>query len=181
MPWVVTCFDLLAPILGYCLAIRKLALQAGIFQEENNKSIIRQAANSSNTSKKNSLSSETMAPSAEEQRQGKMIKWNTSNISFFLLVLFTRVTFDRLFNSILNLIAKYLKRTQFSHRENIKLHIKRQLHIYKCKFNKKFLNMIFNFIICLFDIFLHKFYISYLFSCFFLRISFFFIFQKIKL
>ncbi|XP_006609598.1 6-phosphofructo-2-kinase/fructose-2,6-bisphosphatase-like isoform X1 [Apis dorsata] len=69
MPWVVTCFDLLAPILGYCLAIRKLALQAGIFQEENNKSIIRQAANSSNTSKKNSLSSETMAPSAEEQRQ----------------------------------------------------------------------------------------------------------------
>lgn len=111
MPWVVTCFDLLAPILGYCLAIRKLALQAGIFQEENNKSIIRQAVNSSNTSKKNSLSSETMAPSAEEQRQGKMIKWNTSNISFFLLVLFTRVTFDRLFNSILNLIAKYLKRT----------------------------------------------------------------------
>ncbi|XP_043794969.1 6-phosphofructo-2-kinase/fructose-2,6-bisphosphatase-like isoform X1 [Apis laboriosa] len=72
MPWVVTCFDLLAPILGYCLAIRKLALQAGIFQEENNKSIIRQAANSSNTSnrsKKNSLSSEIMAPSAEEQRQ----------------------------------------------------------------------------------------------------------------
>lgn len=116
MPWVVTCFDLLAPILGYCLAVRKLALQAGIFQEKNNKSIIIQAANSSNTSnrsKENSLSAETMAPSAEEQRQGKMIKWNTSNISFFLLVLFTRVTFDRLFNSILihKLIAKYLKRT----------------------------------------------------------------------
>lgn len=72
MPWLVTCFDLLAPILGYCLAIRKLALQAGIFQEENNKSIVPQAANPSNTSnrsKENSLSTKTMAPSAEEQRQ----------------------------------------------------------------------------------------------------------------
>ncbi|PBC28824.1 6-phosphofructo-2-kinase/fructose-2,6-bisphosphatase isoform X1 [Apis cerana] len=72
MPWLVTCFDLLAPILGYCLAVRKLALQAGIFQEKNNKSITPQAANSSNTSnksKENSLSTETMAPSAEEQRQ----------------------------------------------------------------------------------------------------------------
>lgn len=72
MPWLVTCFDLLAPILGYCLALRKLALQAGIFQEENNKSIVPQAANPSNTSnrsKENSLSTKTMAPSAEEQRQ----------------------------------------------------------------------------------------------------------------
>ncbi|XP_393453.3 6-phosphofructo-2-kinase/fructose-2,6-bisphosphatase isoform X1 [Apis mellifera] len=72
MPWLVTCFDLLAPILGYCLAIRKLALQAGIFQEENNKSIVPQAANPSNTSnrsKENSLSTKIMAPSAEEQRQ----------------------------------------------------------------------------------------------------------------
>lgn len=72
MPWLVTCFDLLAPIFGYCLAIRKLALQAGIFQEENNKSIVPQAANPSNTSnrsKENSLSTKTMAPSAEEQRQ----------------------------------------------------------------------------------------------------------------
>lgn len=76
MPWLVTCFDLLAPILGYCLAVRKLALQAGIFQEKNNKSITPQAANSSNTSnksKENSLSTETMAPSAEEQRQGKIM------------------------------------------------------------------------------------------------------------
>lgn len=76
MPWLVTCFDLLAPILGYCLAVRKLAVQAGIFQEKNNKSITPQAANSSNTSnksKENSLSTETMAPSAEEQRQGKMM------------------------------------------------------------------------------------------------------------
>lgn len=72
MPWLVTCFDLLAPIFGYCLAIRKLALQAGIFQEENNKSIVPQAANPSNTSnrsKENSLSTKIMAPSAEEQRQ----------------------------------------------------------------------------------------------------------------
>lgn len=34
MPWVAACLDLLAgPILGYCVAVRKLALQAGIMQE----------------------------------------------------------------------------------------------------------------------------------------------------
>ncbi|XP_017766784.1 PREDICTED: LOW QUALITY PROTEIN: 6-phosphofructo-2-kinase/fructose-2,6-bisphosphatase-like [Eufriesea mexicana] len=71
MPWVAAPFDLLAaPILGYCLAVSKLALQAGIFEEE---SIDRDtAANASNTSskqKETSLSAHTMAPSAEEQRQ----------------------------------------------------------------------------------------------------------------
>ena len=34
MPWVTACLNLLAePILGYCVAVRKLALQAGIVQE----------------------------------------------------------------------------------------------------------------------------------------------------
>lgn len=34
MPWVAACLDLLAgPILGYCVAVRKLALQAGIVHE----------------------------------------------------------------------------------------------------------------------------------------------------
>lgn len=34
MPWVAACLDLLVgPILGYCVAVRKLALQAGIIQE----------------------------------------------------------------------------------------------------------------------------------------------------
>lgn len=50
MPWVAACLDLLgAPLLGYCLAVRKLALQAGILQEG--------LANK-------------MAPCAEEKRQG---------------------------------------------------------------------------------------------------------------
>lgn len=67
MPWVAACFDLLAaPILGYCLAVRKLALQASIL-----------AANlpsTSNVSKDNTLNADTMAPSAEEQRQGKSLR-----------------------------------------------------------------------------------------------------------
>lgn len=44
MPWVAACRDLLAaPLLGYCLAVRKLALQAGILQESESA-----AANSTN-------------------------------------------------------------------------------------------------------------------------------------
>lgn len=86
MPWVAACLDLLAaPILGYCLAVRKLALQAGFFQEETNKPIITQTVNATNTStiqKETSSCADTMAPSVEEQRQGKTIKWNTSNMSF---------------------------------------------------------------------------------------------------
>lgn len=77
MPWVIACFDLLAtPILDHCLAVRKLALQTGILEEEtDDEPIVTQAANASNTSsrrqKESSLSADTMAPSAEEQRQGK--------------------------------------------------------------------------------------------------------------
>lgn len=77
MPWVVACFDLLTtPILDHCLAVRKLALQTGILEEETDKPILAQAANPTNTSsrqKESSLSADTMAPSAEEQRQGKAI------------------------------------------------------------------------------------------------------------
>ncbi|XP_012238129.1 6-phosphofructo-2-kinase/fructose-2,6-bisphosphatase 1 isoform X1 [Bombus vancouverensis nearcticus] len=73
MPWVAACLDLLAaPILGYCLAVRKLALQAGFFQEETNKPIITQTVNATNTStiqKETSSCADTMAPSVEEQRQ----------------------------------------------------------------------------------------------------------------
>ncbi|XP_050599420.1 uncharacterized protein LOC126928650 [Bombus affinis] len=73
MPWVAACLDLLAaPILGYCLAVRKLALQAGFFQEETNKSIVTQAVNAINTStiqKETAPCADTMAPSVEEQRQ----------------------------------------------------------------------------------------------------------------
>ncbi|XP_060823762.1 6-phosphofructo-2-kinase/fructose-2,6-bisphosphatase-like isoform X2 [Bombus pascuorum] len=70
MPWVAACFDLLAaPILGYCLAVRKLALQAGFFHEETNKPIITQATNTSTTKEETSSCADTMAPSIEEQRQ----------------------------------------------------------------------------------------------------------------
>ncbi|XP_074098072.1 6-phosphofructo-2-kinase/fructose-2,6-bisphosphatase isoform X1 [Cotesia typhae] len=38
MPWVAACLDLLGgPILGYCLAVRRLALQVGLLQEAANK------------------------------------------------------------------------------------------------------------------------------------------------
>lgn len=73
MPWAAACFDLLAaPIFGHCLSARKLPFQAAILQEGSDESIITLAANASNTSSirnGNSLSADTMAPSAEEQRQ----------------------------------------------------------------------------------------------------------------
>ncbi|KYN43725.1 6-phosphofructo-2-kinase/fructose-2,6-biphosphatase [Trachymyrmex septentrionalis] len=68
MPWVAACFDLLAtPLLGYCLAVRKLALQAGLLQEKKNDLAVRQTSNTGT-----SLNADTttiMAPNAEEQRQ----------------------------------------------------------------------------------------------------------------
>ncbi|KYM78171.1 6-phosphofructo-2-kinase/fructose-2,6-biphosphatase [Atta colombica] len=68
MPWVAACFDLLAtPLLGYCLAVRKLALQAGLLQEKKNDLAVRQTSNTGI-----SLNADTttiMAPNAEEQRQ----------------------------------------------------------------------------------------------------------------
>ncbi|XP_076659570.1 6-phosphofructo-2-kinase/fructose-2,6-bisphosphatase isoform X1 [Halictus rubicundus] len=65
MPWVAACFDLLAaPILGYCLAVRKLALQAGILQEGTQEPICTLAEK-----KENLLRADAMTPSAEEQRK----------------------------------------------------------------------------------------------------------------
>lgn len=38
MPWVTACLNLLAePVLGYCLAVRNLALHAGVLQEVDSK------------------------------------------------------------------------------------------------------------------------------------------------
>ncbi|XP_011635866.1 6-phosphofructo-2-kinase/fructose-2,6-bisphosphatase-like [Pogonomyrmex barbatus] len=68
MPWVAACFDLLAaPLLGYCLAIRKLALQAGLLQEKKNELAVRQTSNTEALS--NADTTTIMAPNAEEQRQ----------------------------------------------------------------------------------------------------------------
>lgn len=68
MPWVAACFDLLAaPLLGYCLAIRKLALQAGILQERGNDLVGKQTSNAGTPSYADAA---TMVPNAEE-RQGK--------------------------------------------------------------------------------------------------------------
>ncbi|KMQ91229.1 6-phosphofructo-2-kinase [Lasius niger] len=69
MPWVAACFDLLAaPLLGYCLAIRKLALQAGILQERRSDLVEKQT---SNTGAISNTEAATMVPNAEE-RQGKV-------------------------------------------------------------------------------------------------------------
>ncbi|KYN04929.1 PREDICTED: 6-phosphofructo-2-kinase/fructose-2,6-bisphosphatase-like [Cyphomyrmex costatus] len=68
MPWVAACFDLLAtPLLGYCLAVRKLALQAGLLQEKNNDLAVRQTSNTGTPL--NADTTTIMAPNAEEQRQ----------------------------------------------------------------------------------------------------------------
>lgn len=68
MPWVAACFDLLAaPLLGYCLAIRKLALQAGILQERRSDLVGKQTSNVGTPS---NADVSTMVPNAEE-RQGK--------------------------------------------------------------------------------------------------------------
>jgi hypothetical protein len=72
MPWVAACFDLLAaPLLGYCLALRKLALQAGILQERK----IDLAGSPTTTNAATPLHVDdtiNMVPNAEEQRQGKV-------------------------------------------------------------------------------------------------------------
>lgn len=68
MPWVAACFDLLAaPILGYCLAVRNLALQAGVLHEGTNEPINRPGSRASSLSGTKDVAD--MAPSAEEQRQ----------------------------------------------------------------------------------------------------------------
>lgn len=84
MPWAAACLDLLAaPIFGHCPSVRNPALQVGILQEGSDKPIITLAANDSDTSSlRNSLSAGTMAPSAEEQRQGKNHKRNKRIFSF---------------------------------------------------------------------------------------------------
>ncbi|XP_070160283.1 6-phosphofructo-2-kinase/fructose-2,6-bisphosphatase isoform X1 [Polyergus mexicanus] len=66
MPWVAACFDLLAaPLLGYCLAIRKLALQAGILQERRNDLVGKQTFNTGTPS---NVDAATMVPNAEERQ-----------------------------------------------------------------------------------------------------------------
>ncbi|XP_015110998.1 6-phosphofructo-2-kinase/fructose-2,6-bisphosphatase isoform X1 [Diachasma alloeum] len=63
MPWVAACLDLLVgPIIGYCIVIRRLALQAGILQEEG-----------TDTAGKGDIRGlkieHNMAPCAEEKRE----------------------------------------------------------------------------------------------------------------
>lgn len=71
MPWVVACFDLLAtPLLGYCIALRKLALQAGILQEKKADLVGKQASNTEVLL--NAGITTNMVPNTEEQRQGKV-------------------------------------------------------------------------------------------------------------
>lgn len=73
MPWVAACLDLLAaPILGYCLAVRKLALQAGILQEGPNaalKTPIPQTGDTECKRQRSFIAADSMAPSAEEKLQ----------------------------------------------------------------------------------------------------------------
>lgn len=70
MPWVAACFDLLAtPLLGYCLAVRKLALQAGLLQEKKNDLAVKQTSNTGTLLYADTTT--VMAPNAEEQHQGK--------------------------------------------------------------------------------------------------------------
>lgn len=62
MPWVAACLDLLVgPIIGYCIVIRRLALQAGILQEV--------GPNIGGTSDIGTVKiDDKMAPCAEEKR-----------------------------------------------------------------------------------------------------------------
>jgi hypothetical protein len=77
MPWVAACFDLLAtPLLGYCLAIRKLALQAGFLEEKKSDLAVRQTSNTETLL--NADTTTIMAPNAEEQRQGKVSRGGES-------------------------------------------------------------------------------------------------------
>lgn len=66
MPWVAACLDLLAgPVLGYCLAVRRLALQVGLLQEAANKINEEFIINKSNNNKLE------MAPCTEDKRPGE--------------------------------------------------------------------------------------------------------------
>ncbi|EFN82326.1 6-phosphofructo-2-kinase/fructose-2,6-bisphosphatase [Harpegnathos saltator] len=68
MPWVVACFDLLAtPLLGYCIALRKLALQAGVLLEKKTDLIRKQRSNTEVLL--NAGITTNMVPNTEEQRQ----------------------------------------------------------------------------------------------------------------
>lgn len=71
MPWVAACFDLLAaPLLGYCLAIRKLALQTGILQERRSDLVGKQTSSNTRLTISNTDTA-NMVPNAEE-RQGNV-------------------------------------------------------------------------------------------------------------
>lgn len=75
MPWVAACLDLLGgPILGYCLAVRRLALQVGLLQE---------AANKINEELiiKGDHNKIDMAPCTEDKRAGKFIILDRSFIN----------------------------------------------------------------------------------------------------
>lgn len=72
MPWVVACFDLLAtPFLGYCIALRKLALQAGVLQGRITDLIGKQIPNTDKVLLNAGITA-NMVPNTEEQRQGKV-------------------------------------------------------------------------------------------------------------
>lgn len=75
MPWVAACFDLLAaPLLGYCLTIRKLALQAGLLQEKKGDLAVRLRSNTEIPLNADTTTTATiMAPNAED-RQGNVLR-----------------------------------------------------------------------------------------------------------
>ncbi|RLU24406.1 hypothetical protein DMN91_002495 [Ooceraea biroi] len=95
MPWVAACFDLLAaPLLGYCLAVRKLALQVGILQEKK----IDLAGRSTSTETPLYADVTTnMVPNAEEQHQdpgkekvaGRMLGTSKSSRKFAGVIIAT--------------------------------------------------------------------------------------------
>ncbi|XP_032685637.1 6-phosphofructo-2-kinase/fructose-2,6-bisphosphatase-like [Odontomachus brunneus] len=69
MPWVIACFDLLAaPLLGYCIALRKLALQAGVLQEKKTDLVGKQTPNTDKILLKAGITA-NMVPNTEDQRQ----------------------------------------------------------------------------------------------------------------
>lgn len=58
MPWVAACMNLLtSPVLGYCVAVRNLALQAGILQAEGSTNVL-----------------QAMAPSVDDKMLGEFIR-----------------------------------------------------------------------------------------------------------
>lgn len=68
MPWVAACFDLLAtPLLGYCLAVRKLALQAGVLQEKTSNDSAGKQTSKLLVNTATEAATDTMVSNAEEQ------------------------------------------------------------------------------------------------------------------